>query len=126
MNEFQLNILDNYKNPNNYGGPAFNSNAYASQGNITCGDKIEVFLMLDNVILKDVSFKAEGCSISIGAFSIISEELKNKSIKEILSLDYENFIKPLIGLDLTPTRIRCATLGLDAVQKALMNPKSSV
>jgi nitrogen fixation NifU-like protein len=118
MNEFQENLLENYKNPKNYGDPIFDVTASAKEDNLTCGDSIEVFLEIENDKLSNISFKAEGCSISIGTMSILSEELKEMSLGNIKELEY-NDIQKLIQIELTPSRIRCATLGLEAIQKAL-------
>ncbi len=118
MNEDQLHLLDHYKNPQNYGDPGFEVTSKSVVENQTCGDKIEVYLNTSEDTLFDLTFKAEGCSISIGTMSILTEELKGKSLEEIRNMSYED-IHELIKIELTPSRIRCATLGLEAVQKAI-------
>ena len=118
MNQQQENILENYKNPQNYGLASFKVTNKAKAYNQVCGDKIEVFLNVENSKIKEISFRAEGCSISIGSMSMLSVELKGMKISDIKKYSYKN-LKDLIGIELTPLRIKCAILGLEAVKDAL-------
>lgn len=121
MTEEQLQILDHYKNPRNFGATGFESTHSALLENLSCGDKIETFIKIEDNKINDLRFTGEGCSITIGAMSLISDELIGMALEEVSKLDYENFVKEVIGIDLTPARVKCAVLGLEAVKKAIVN-----
>jgi len=119
MNEFQENILDHYKNPRNFGKPAWEPTSSQQAQNISCGDEVKIYTRIDDNVIKDLAFEGEGCSISIASASIITQEFKNKSREDILSLTDDEFIKNYIGIELTTSRRKCALLALDALKHSL-------
>ena len=78
MNIYTENILDLYKNPNNQ-GILENVTHQASKFNSLCGDEIKVFLHVENNVVKDVKFEANGCAISIASASMLTDKIKNLS-----------------------------------------------
>ena len=128
---YQEIILDHGKNPRNKGKcNGYNYNARAH--NPLCGDKVHVYLKLDNekkVI--DMSFEGEGCAISLASASILTETLKGKdlSFTKKVSEDFLNMVKnktkitvnsltedqittitSLSGVQQFPMRVKCATM----------------
>ena len=86
--------------------------------NVSCGDRITVFLKVENGIVKDISYDGDGCVISMGSANILMEKLKDKSVQEIESMDKNSLIE-IINLDPGPVRMHCATLSLKAIKEAL-------
>lgn len=119
MNDSQLNLLENYHNPKNFGKPDFVFTHTAKLSNLSCGDEIEVWLKInkDNVV-EAVAFGGEGCSIAIGTASILLDAIKGKNVSHLLSLS-ENYPVELIGIPLTVSRLKCALLSLESVKQAL-------
>ena len=117
MNVQQQVILDNYRNPQNFGKPAKFTHHMRLE-NFTCGDAIDIFLNVENEIVTEANFDGEGCSISIASASMLTEELKGKTIEVVQALTIEDILE-LLGIELTPSRRRCAYLSLEAAQKAL-------
>jgi nitrogen fixation protein NifU and related proteins len=117
MNIYQQQILDNYHNPQNYGKPAKYSHSINLQ-NTSCGDAVTMYLNVENDVITDIHFEAEGCAISIAAASILSEELKGKSVNEIAALDAD-YVQDLIGIKLSISRVKCAHMPLDAILQAV-------
>ena len=75
-------ILDHGKNPRNF-GKCNGYNADASGHNPLCGDKVHLFLKLDeNKKVDDISFEGEGCAISMASASIMTDLMKGKSEKD--------------------------------------------
>ena len=118
MNDHQENLLDHYVNPRNFGTPAFDSNASAKLLNTSCGDELTVFLKINDGIVDDISFIGEGCSIAIGSASQLYETLIGKDIRSILQKS-ESTPEDLIGIPLTVSRKKCASLSLEAVKQAI-------
>ena len=136
---YQEIILDHGKNPRNL-GKFENFNKDAKGHNPLCGDKVHLFLKLDeNKKVDDISFEGEGCAISM-ASAIMTDLMKGKSeteAKEIISkfLDMikekddinSNLLKSdekiklmsLGGVKNYPMRVKCATLSWHALSSAL-------
>jgi nitrogen fixation NifU-like protein len=121
MDIYRELILDHYKHPRNY-GHLDSADAKAEEHNTSCGDRIvmEVLFSDDdsNTTIKDIRFSGEGCAISQASASMLTEEIKGKTPEQIFQLKTENIIQ-MIGTVLTPTRIKCAVLPLEVLQKAL-------
>lgn len=115
LSMYKEQILDLYKNPNNFGDlPNFTHEYH--EFNPLCGDEIIVQLIIKENKVKDIKFQGHGCAISIASASLLTDKIKNKPIKEIQKLNFED-IKKLLGIDITYQRIKCATLALEAVKR---------
>jgi nitrogen fixation NifU-like protein len=88
--------------------------------NPLCGDDISMYVDIRNGNIVDLSFDGTGCAISIAVSSLLTEYAKRKSISKIQNLD-SSFIQDLIGVQLSPNRLKCALLPLEVLQKALLS-----
>ena len=86
---YQQVILDHNKSPRNF-RKMENATQFAEGYNPLCGDHIDVFLLIEDGIVKDVSFKGEGCAISKASASLMTSILKGKSNEEAEKL-FEKF-----------------------------------
>jgi nitrogen fixation NifU-like protein len=111
-------ILDHYKNPRNF-GELESRDAEFFDRNPLCGDELGVHVRLEGDRVSDIRFHGQGCAISQAAASIISDELKGKTVAEIADLD-RHFVVDELGIDLSPTRLKCGLLSLKVVQGALL------
>ncbi len=111
-------IIDHYKHPRNF-GELDERDAEFFDRNPLCGDELGVQVKLDGNRVADVRFHGRGCAISQASASIISDELKGKTVPEIAALD-RHFVCDELGIDLSPTRLKCALLSLKVVQGALL------
>lgn len=118
MTEAQEIILENFKEPQNYGVPTWTPTSTSTMQNPTCGDEVTVYLKVDNNVLEEINFTGEGCSISIASASLLSQELKKKDVNAVLKYS-ENELKSLLGIELTTSRTNCALLSLEAIKDAL-------
>lgn len=140
MNElrelYQQVILDHNKNPRNF-GQIDHANHFAEGHNPLCGDKIDVYLDVEDGIIKNVSFNGSGCAISKASGSIMTTLLKGKSIQEAKELfekfrsavtsdvDSDNEIIDLgklavfCGVREYPARVKCASLAWHTMMNAL-------
>lgn len=109
-------ILDLYKNPRNEGKL---ETKYRAEGeNTSCGDHTEISLKIENNKVKNIKHVTDGCAISTAANSVLTEELKGMKTEKVKQLD-KNWITNKLGIELSPMRLKCATLGLKTTQKAL-------
>ena len=114
---YKENILDHYKNPRNFKKLSSFTKS-ASLSNISCGDEMEVFVDLDGDLIKDISFQARGCAISIAAMSMLTQEVKDKDISYSKNLE-DDHIFNMLGMQKDSARVKCALLGLQTLKKAL-------
>lgn len=110
-------ILDYFKNPVNR-GMIKDPSGTASEYNPLCGDKIHIDLLLDKkgkVI--EIKFSGEGCAISQAAASMLTEKLIGKTPTQIKKIKNEEIYK-MLGIPISPGRVKCALLGLITAKKA--------
>lgn len=118
MNPYQEQILEHYKSPLNYGRPEWKPTHTFTLVNLSCGDEMTVYLLVEDSLVKDFRFTARGCSISVASASLLSQKLIGMKIKEVEKLTMESVLE-IIGIELTLTRRKCAYLGLQAIREAL-------
>jgi nitrogen fixation NifU-like protein len=116
---YRENILDHYKNPHNKRALSA-CTAQARELNPICGDEITVFLDIADGKVKDASFTGHGCAISQAAISMLTDEIKDRPVKEIKNIESDDIYK-LLGIPISVTRIKCALLSLKTVQGAIKN-----
>ncbi len=130
-------IIDHTKAPRNFG--KLEPCSHDAEGfNPLCGDQLHVYLQInDNNIIEGVKFEGQGCSISTASASLMTENLKGKSIDEFKHMfdafhdmatadmdtppDEETLGKlaVLAGVKEFPSRIKCATLCWHTVKSAI-------
>lgn len=116
---YRENILDHYKNPRNF-GRLKDANSWASDNIVSCGDKLTLELLIDlkKGLVKDIRFQGEGCAISMASASMLTEEVKGKTVATLKRLGKEHILK-MLGINPTPTRLKCALLSLEVLHKTL-------
>lgn len=117
MDIYREELIDHYQNPRNYGA-IIDANVTIELENVSCGDRIQMWVKTEKGIVKGVGFEGEGCAVAIASASILSEYAKGKTIDELISLQLEDFLK-LLKVELTISRIKCASLSIETLQKAL-------
>lgn len=121
MDIYREVILDHYKNPRNF-GHLTKPDAVAREGNVTCGDRIVMEIAYQRqrgrTQVLDIRFNGEGCAISQASASLLTEKVKGMDIKRIMKLTVKDILG-ILGVSLTPTRIKCAVLPLEVLHKAI-------
>jgi len=113
---YRQQILDHYKNPRNYGELEDATVTHVGE-NPMCGDTIEMDLVLDDDedTIERVAFRGDGCAISQASASMLSEQLAGMSIEELQGLDRDD-ITEMLGVDISPMRVKCAVLAEKVAQ----------
>lgn len=129
---YQELIIDHGTSPRNFHDMP-DCTCEAKGYNPLCGDKVHVFIKVDKSIISQISFKGNGCAISMASASIMTQELQNKTIDEAKDL-FSKFqelvtneksaielgrLSALAGVRQFPSRVKCATLAWHALQEAL-------
>jgi len=111
-------ILEHYRQPHNFGSLDAPDASWEGS-NPLCGDRITMMLGLDeDGIVRDVAFSGRGCAISQASASLLTDEIKGHSVEEIRALGSQDVLD-LLGIEISPARLKCALLSLDTLQRAL-------
>ena len=144
---YQQIILDHGKNPRNL-RKTENFNKDAKGHNPLCGDKVHVYLKLnENKKLEDISFEGQGCAISMASASIMTDLLKGKEEKDVkeivndvlemikekdeiktnlLKEDEKTKLMCLSGVKQYPMRVKCATLSWHTLTSAIDKSQNEI
>jgi nitrogen fixation protein NifU and related proteins len=131
---YQEVILDHNRRPRNF-GPLPEANRQAEGYNPLCGDRVTVFLDVEDDRIRDVRFEGAGCAISTASASLMTEALKGLSVEEARSLfhDFHELVTTgagegapelgklavFSGVREFPMRVKCATLAWHTVLAAV-------
>ena len=140
---YQEVILDHHKKPRNF-HKLEHANRQADGYNPLCGDKLSVFIQIENGFVKDIGFVGAGCAISTASASIMTESLKGKTEAEAKAI-FERFhqlvtdhsepqpnpatlgeLAVFSGVREYPVRVKCATLAWHTMRAALDGNKETV
>jgi nitrogen fixation NifU-like protein len=110
-------ILEHYRNPHNFG--ILESPTTAKEGaNPLCGDRITLMLGInDEGRVEEVAFTGRGCAISQASASMLTDEIKGKTLDEISHMGSQDVLDNL-GIEISPARMKCAMLSLETLRDA--------
>jgi nitrogen fixation NifU-like protein len=134
---YQEVILDHHRHPRNFGRMA-NANRHAEGFNPLCGDRVTIYALVEGDVIRDLSFEGSGCAICVASCSLMTDELKGRSLAEAEALfgrfhdlvtgpvddaEVERLGKLAVfeGVREFPVRVKCATLPWHALRAALGN-----
>ena len=112
--------MDHFTNPRNV-GEIKNPDGYGKVGNPVCGDLMEMYIKVENDIIKDIKFKTFGCGSAIATSSMVTELAIGKHIEEALKLTRNDVANELEGLP--PQKMHCSNLAADALHAAIEDYK---
>ena len=133
---YQEVIIDHYRNPRNFHELDL-ANRRAEGSNPLCGDKLCVYVEIEDDVIKDIGFTGVGCAIFIASASLMTESLKLKTLDEVKAIS-ESFhqlvggsgklqpdpailekLSAFSGIRAYPARVKCATLPWKTLEAAL-------
>ena len=140
---YQELILDHNRSPRNY-GPMDYADSSAEGFNPLCGDRVIVYVKVEEDIIVDASFEGSGCAISTASASLMTEAVKGKTLDEAGAI-FRKFhalvtdesadasegpelgkLKALLGVRDYPARVKCATLAWHTFEAAVAHREGVV
>lgn len=118
MWEYTQKVKDHFKNPRNVGSIE-NADAIGQAGALSCGDKLKLYLKIDNNIITNAKFQTFGCGSAVAASSILTEMLIGKTLEEAKKITNKQIAEELGGLP--PEKMHCSVMGKEALDDALKN-----
>jgi nitrogen fixation NifU-like protein len=111
-------ILEHYREPHNFGTLDAPTASYEGH-NPLCGDRITMMLIVDDEgTVSDVAFSGRGCAISQASASMLTDEIKGRPVSQVEAMTNQDILD-LLGIEISPARLKCALLSLDTLQHAL-------
>jgi nitrogen fixation NifU-like protein len=138
---YQEVIFDHYKRPRNSG--TLEDASHRAEGyNPLCGDRVTIYLKVEDGIVADASFEGAGCAIATASASLMTEALKGRRLEEVEAL-FRRFhamvtdapasgpaalgkLEVLAGVREFPARVKCATLAWHTLNAALAHRQQPV
>jgi nitrogen fixation NifU-like protein len=130
---YQEVILDHNRRPRNF--RVIEGGRKAEGYNPLCGDRLTLYVRVDNGIIKDIGFQGSGCAISKASASLLTESVKGKTIAEADALfnrfqrmitapaeappDDLGKLSVLAGVRQFPVRVKCASLAWHTLRAAV-------
>jgi nitrogen fixation NifU-like protein len=133
---YQTTILDHNKKPRNFHKPE-GANREANGWNPLCGDKVTVYVTVDDGVVQEIGFQGSGCAISTASASMMTQAVKGKTLDEVLEV-FDRFhelvagppgleadlgalgkLRVFGGVREYPMRVKCATLPWHTLRSAV-------
>ncbi|SAL85771.1 NifU-like domain-containing protein [Caballeronia arvi] len=140
---YQEVIFDHYRRPRNY-GVLPGANRKADGYNPLCGDRVMLYLRIEDGIVKGASFEGSGCAIATASASLMTEAVKGRTESEVEAM-FARFhamvtasapvpalppdlgkLAVLAGVREFPSRVKCATLAWHTLRAALHDKSGTV
>jgi nitrogen fixation NifU-like protein len=110
-------ILEHYRRPHNFG--VLESPSATFEGsNPLCGDRITMQLGVVDGVVQEVGFTGRGCAISQASASLLTDEIRGKPVADVAGFAASDVLD-LLGIEISPARLKCAMLSFDALQHLL-------
>src|SRR5262245_17597013 len=131
---YQEVILDHNRRPRNF--KVLDNPTHTAEGfNPLCGDRLNLFLRVEDGVIRDVAFQGAGCAISKASASLMTDSLKGQRVDDARAL-FERFrrmvttppgtdvedlgkLSVLAGVREFPVRVKCASLAWHTFKAAL-------
>ena len=139
---YQEVIFDHNRNPRNF-RIMENADRKVEGFNPLCGDRLTLFLKLNDNVIEDASFQGSGCAISTASVSLMTEIIKGKTVDEAeqffekfhkmttgkdeeIQLEAVGKLAVLVGVRDYPARVKCATLAWHTLDAAIKNQQHAI
>src|SRR5690554_2030557 len=116
-------VVDHFTNPRNV-GEIKKYNGHGTAGDPNCGDYLEIFILVEDNIIRDIGFKVHGCVGAIASSSMTTELAKDKAVMAAFAIKDEDIVEALGGLP--EEKIHCSLLGAYALKSAIIDYAKSI
>ncbi len=116
-------ILEHYRRPHNFG--VLEAPTASFEGaNPLCGDRITMQLGIRDGLVAEIAFTGRGCAISQASASLLTDEIMGMPVEKAEAYRADDLLD-LLGIDISPARLKCAMLSLETLEHALAEKPDS-
>jgi nitrogen fixation protein NifU and related proteins len=110
-------ILEHYRRPHNFG--VLDAPTASFEGaNPLCGDRITMQIGIRDGVVAEIAFTGRGCAISQASASLLTDEIMGMPVEKAEAFRADDLLD-LLGIDISPARLKCAMLSLETLEHAL-------
>ena len=121
---YREQILDHYKNPRQKGQIEQSDHSFEDE-NPLCGDFLHIDLKTNDAgAITDAKFEGHGCAISMASADLLLESLIGKTLEDAKKLSKQDILD-MLGIELSPIRLKCALLSLKVTKAAAYDLKEA-
>jgi nitrogen fixation NifU-like protein len=116
-------ILEHYRRPHNFG--VLDAPTASFEGaNPLCGDRITMQIGIRDGVVAEIAFTGRGCAISQASASLLTDEIMGMPVEKAEAFRADDLLD-LLGIDISPARLKCAMLSLETLEHALAEKPDS-
>jgi nitrogen fixation protein NifU and related proteins len=116
-------ILEHYRRPHNFGVLETPTSSFEG-ANPLCGDRITMQLGIRDGVVAEIAFTGRGCAISQASASLLTDEIMGMQVEKAAAYRADDLLD-LLGIDISPARLKCAMLSLETLEHALAEKPDS-
>lgn len=116
MESYSEKVMEHFKNPHNV-GEIPDASGIGKVGNPVCGDIMNLYIKVEDNVIKDAKFKTFGCGAAIATSSMVTDLVKGKTVDEALRISNRAVAEALGGLP--PIKMHCSMLAEQALKSAI-------
>jgi nitrogen fixation protein NifU and related proteins len=116
-------ILEHYRRPHNFGVLETPTSSFEG-ANPLCGDRITMQLGIRDGVVAEIAFTGRGCAISQASASLLTDEIMGMQVEKAEAYRADDLLD-LLGIDISPARLKCAMLSLETLEHALAEKPDS-
>jgi len=113
----QENVIDRAKNPR-FAGRLEPPSLSADGANQSCGDEVHMEIAIQDGVMTQIRHQVRGCTVCAASADLLTEWGEGKSEKELQKLTPQE-VQEMLGISLSPIRLKCALLPLETIREAL-------
>lgn len=117
MTAYRAVVLEHFRRPHNR-STLPDANRDAEGANPLCGDRIRIQLRVEDDTIVEARFTADACALCIASASLLTDGVRGMATHAATGLD-AHWIGALLGGDPPAGRLKCATLPLDTLRRAV-------
>ncbi|HLC93415.1 MAG TPA: iron-sulfur cluster assembly scaffold protein [Patescibacteria group bacterium] len=114
---YREELMEVYKNTKNR-GTLSSPSVEVLEKNPLCGDQIKLQFEIEDGVIKNAKFDASACAVSVISSAYLLDKLFGKTLEQAKKITKEELLDTL-GINLTTSRVKCATLALEGLKHAL-------
>lgn len=110
-------IRERWRRPR-FRGELANATGVAEDVNPLCGDRVRVFVRVENGTVADIRFIGDACAICLASADVVAELARGRFVVDAAAVDAGDVLA-VLQADIRPSRMRCVTLPVSVLGMAL-------